>query len=171
MAGRGPVPKPDSVRRRRNVATSAAVLPSQKEMRERWKGKRLPAHMRLPGRPDGDEWEDRTVAWWREVMKSPQATRYLDSDLGGLFLAFVLIDEFYKIASLDRMTKGRLAQMGKLAGEIRQQIARYGLTPRDRLSLHWGVAADEEDEAPRRGPASVTAMKDYRDVLGDGEPS
>lgn len=169
MAGRGPVPKPDSVRRRRNVATSAAVLPSQKNMRARWKGRKLPSHMRLPDRPDGEAWEDRTVAWWRDVMRSPQATRYLDADLGGLYIAFVLIDEFYKIAALDRLTKGRLAQMGKLASEIRQQIARYGLTPRDRLSLHWGVTPDEEDEGPKRGPAPVTKMQDYRGSLGEGE--
>lgn len=170
MAGRGAPPLPDSVRRRRNVATSAAVLPSQAEMRRRFKGRRgskLPKHLRLPERPDQAPWQDATVAWWQETVTSPMGTQFLDADLHGLFMAFVLIDEFYVEAGSDRFARGHIGRLTMLATEVRQQIARYGLTPRDRLSLHWGIGQDEE-EAPKGsgGAPPRTNITDIRDALG-----
>lgn len=164
MAGRGPAPKPDSIRSRRNRHTTAATLPSEREIRERLRGKKLP---RLPRRTDGEEWDRRTSDWWREAMRSPMAEQYLAADRHGLLLAFTLIDEFYDQADDARGSKGRVSRLVMLAVEIRQQIARFGLTPRDRLSLHWHVPPDEEDEAPR-GPGGPPAkIEDYRQALGE----
>ena len=95
-------------------------------------------------------------------------TQYLDADLSGLYLAFVLIDEFYVEASSDRTARGHVGRLTMLATEVRQQIARYGLTPRDRLSLHWGIARDEED-APTGGAGGTPArpkVVDIRSTLG-----
>lgn len=171
MPGRGPTPKPDASRRRRNVATSAAVLPSQRSMRERFKGRRgskLPKSLQLPPALSGREWHQRTLDWWQEAVTSPMATRWLDADRHGLYAAFEIIDEFYFQLEEPRGTKGRAGRIGLLAAEIRQQIARFGLSPRDRLALHWAVADDEEDETPKRGgggrpPSRIT---DYRASLG-----
>jgi len=163
MAGRGAPPKPDSSRARRNRATTAATLESQKAAHERHRGERLP---KLPARPpDAEPWDKRTVAWWRETMRSPMAGQYLDADLPVLHVAFELIDEFYATLETARGTKGRRPALIGLALEIRQQIARFGLTPRDRLSLHWAVPADEEDDpdGPRAAPPP---MVDPRFKLG-----
>lgn len=171
MAGRGVPPKPDSVRRRRNVATSAAVLPSQAEMRRRFRGRRgtkLPKHLVLPPRPDGEPWQQRTLDWWQETVTSPMATQYLDADLHGLYMAFALIDEFYVELASSRRARGHIGRLTMLAVEVRQQVARFGITPRDRLSLHWGVA-DDEVEQPKGGGdggAPTPRVTDIRSRLG-----
>lgn len=171
MAGRGPTPKPDASRRRRNPATTASVLPSQKEMTARFRGRRgthLAARLRLPPRPDGQEWLQQSLDWWQEVVHSPMATRYVDADRHGLYMAFALIDEFYReLASTP--SKGRAGRLAQLAVEVRQQIARYGLTPRDRLSLHWGIADDEEEDQPRGGGQGPSNLSDFRSALGTEE--
>ncbi len=169
MAGRGPAPKPDAVRARRNRHTTASTLPSQAERRLQLRGVKLP---RLPRRPDDREWDKRTVDWWREVMRSPMGAEYLDADLHQLAMVFELIDEFYDQLDTERGTKGRISRLAMLSTEIRQQVARFGIAPRDRLSLHWHVPKDEAPAAPEgSGTRSPTPIGDYRDALGGEEPS
>lgn len=169
MGGRGPAPKPDSLRARRNVATSASVLPSQDAMRQVFRGRRgtkLPKHLQLPPRPDDQPWQPRTVEWWQDAVTSPMGTRYLDADLHGLYLAFAIIDTFYREV-IDGPSRGHIGRLTMLATEVRQQIARYGLTPRDRLSLHWAIAEDEDQRSPRGGtPSPRDKVTDIRNVLG-----
>lgn len=130
------------------------------------RGKKLPVHLQLPPHPSGRDWSERTIEWWEDAVTSPMGTRYTRADLHGLVVAFVIIDEFYVQASADMTARGAIGRLTMLATEARQQIARYGLTPRDRLSLHWAIAADPEEQ-DRRGPAPTpTPIDDYRAALG-----
>lgn len=82
------------------------------------------------------------------------AGEYLPSDVDGLGRLAILVDEFYK--TLDP----------KLMTEIRQQEARFGLSPVDRSRLQWEVAKGEEADR-RRTPKQreQSAGDDPREVL------
>lgn len=140
-------------------------------MRSKFRGRRgtkLPIHLRLPERIEGEEpWTRQAVSWWQEVATSPQSTVYTEADRHGLYLAFSLIDEFYRELATPAATRGRVGRLTMLAVEIRQQIARYGLTPRDRLSLHWAIEDDEDETTPTgNGPKGNVTKVDFRSGLG-----
>ena len=88
---------------------------------------REPARQRAPGLPGSRKWQSMTRRWWQAVWRSPMAKEFLKVDLHGLYRLAVLVDEFWSKPST------------KLAGEIRQQQAAYGLTPIDRRRLQWEV--------------------------------
>ena len=96
-------------------------------------------------------------------------TQYLDADMHGLYLVFALIDEFYRELAEPVATRGRIGRLSMLSVEIRQQIARYGLTPRDRLALHWSIAADDEEATgPDAGGGGTRGnVTDFRSALGE----
>lgn len=101
-------------------------------------------------------------------MRSPMAQQYLAEDLQHLGMVFELIDEFYHQVRDDRERKGRIGRLVMLSTEIRQQVARFGLAPRDRLSLHWHVPIDD-DEPSKAGPERPPNIADFRDTLGGEE--
>lgn len=144
MAGRGPAPKPAALRQRTNRKAGATAL-------DRAASVRVPA---LPN-PDQRSWHRLTLAWWRDVWRSPMATEYLPSDVSGLARLALLIDQFY--VTLD----------SRLMAEIRLQEARFGLSPVDRSRLQWEVAKGEEADRRRKPTAKQRDAEqgDPRDVL------
>jgi hypothetical protein len=86
------------------------------------------------------------------------APEYDASDLHGLVLLAVLVDEFWVEPSKD------------LAGEIRLQRQCFGLTPIDRRRLQWEIDRGEEAAAEtekRREAAKPVAVEgpDPRSLL------
>lgn len=145
------------------------MLPSEAAMRDHWRGRRghnLPKQLQLPTRPDGESWDELTLAWWQEAITSPMGTRFLAADVAGLRFAFVLVDEFYR-EWRQGPSRGWHGRLQILAVEVRQQIARFGLSPRDRLALHWGVAEDEELQPAGGDGPKPRNVSDIRSVLGE----
>ena len=112
---------------RRNKVASAASLPTEDLARKR--RRRAP---KLPTLVVGQErpWHPLTLAFWREVWRSPMAGQFLAADVHGLYVLALLVDEFW------------LAPTKEMASEIRQQRMCFGLTPLDRRRLAWQISAD-----------------------------
>lgn len=132
----GPTPKPSAIRQRRNKVTTAAKLEGGPVL------KRLPA---LPRRPEGHEWDPRTLAWWRDLRRSPMSAEFIESDRHGLFLLADLVDRYWKTGSLN------------VAKEIRLQGASFGLTPIDRRRLQWEVKPSGSQERTVRRTVEAPA--------------
>lgn len=150
---RGRPPKPPEMRQRRNRSSTIATLPPPEESAKN----KVPP---LPPREKSSErWHAKVVAWWDSVWKSPMAAEYLDSDVkGGLYL----VAELYQ-----QLWAGNGEDVARLAGEIRQQEIRFGLSPIDRRRLQWEIEKGEqagERTQRRRGLRSVEG-KDPREVL------
>lgn len=64
------------------------------------------------------------------------------SDLHGLLMLAVLVDDFWLAESPTTRSK--------LAGEIRQQSQRFGLSPLDRRRLQWEIEHISDAPEPRR---------------------
>ena len=121
----GPLPKDPEQRHRRNKAATAATL------REPDPGEVCIPNLPIELFPD-DKPHDAVVRWWYAIWSSPMAGNWLPSDLEGLCLLAVLRHRFFDHPS------------ATLAGEIRQQESRFGLSPLDRRRLEWRI------ELPRR---------------------
>lgn len=104
-----------------------------------------------------------TRAYWTMLLEAPQASEYLPSDWRRLQMVIVPIVERFNRAVDD----GDDARIVKLAAELRQQEADFGLTPSSRLRMRWtvhrpgqtsGDAGEEKPEAkPRRRRSSGDA--------------
>lgn len=146
----GPPPKHSSARARRNKVTTHAVLTAD--------------HAIVAPELPGEHWHPMTIEWWRDVWASPMAPEFDDSDRHGLYVLAALVNDFwFAPTAKDRK---------ELAAELRQQGARFGLSPIDRRRLQWEVAKVEEaqDQRARKAtPAKTTARKkaagDPRDIL------
>src|SRR5213593_5246146 len=126
---KGPTPKPPTLRQRRNrVATRAVLTLSSARTR------------RTPPLPDGRDWHPLSVAYWRSIWRSPMAGEYLDVDVGGLYLLMDLVDRYWTEPST------------RLASEIRQQRAEFGVTPISRRRLQWEVERAESVTRKRTRP-------------------
>ena len=142
------LPKDPSVRARRNRSTTKAVLSRDRVVA-------------APGLPDR-EWSPATRSWWANLWASPMGPEFDASDLHGLLMLAVLVDDFWSAdAPSSRMS---------LAAEIRQQSQRFGLSPIDRRRLQWEVERVEDAQekgARRRGrvPAPSRRSADPRSVL------
>ena len=79
------------------------------------------------------------------------AAEYLEADVHGLYMLGALIDLFWRKPS------------AKLAGEIRQQSACFGLDPISRRRLQWSI--EKAETAKRRRPAAAVPGVDPREVL------
>lgn len=124
----GPLPKDPALRQRRNKGTSKATLRASGE--PLWK--RGPA---LPKREAG--WCAMTVAWWRDVWRSPMAKEYLRADVHGLFRVAILMERFWEQPS------------ESLDARICAQEERYGLSPLARRRLEWKAERAQEGTAKR----------------------
>lgn len=146
----GPVPKPASQRRRRNVSTTARTLrPVSGEVEI----PKLPTR-RIDGRPA--KWRAETLDWWQRLWHSPMAPEFDDSDLDGLRELALLIDKFWREQTVD------------LAREVRLQRAEFGLSPISRRRLQWEIDRGEEAAqrtAERRSPKAAT-VPDPRAITG-----
>ncbi|PRY56451.1 hypothetical protein [Glycomyces artemisiae] len=139
----GQLPKEDPARR--NKSTSKATL--------------NPDHdVQAPLLPKGRTWDWQTESWWRDIWASPMASEYDDSDKHGLFRLAVLVDDYWTTDNANTRVK--------LAAEIRQQGALYGITPLDRRRLQWEVARGDEAEQKNRRRTAEQAPP----ATGDGAP-
>lgn len=125
---RGRTPKDPDARQRRNKASTAAVLeaPDHRKLK-------VPT---LTQQILGSRVHASTRRWWNTIWRSPMAPRWLASDIEGLYLVAILRNEFFGKPT------------ATVAAEIRQQEARFGLTPIDRRRLDWRI------EGPRETPAA-----------------
>lgn len=145
----GPAPKPSGLRQRRNKATTATTLP-------------MDPGVTAPPPPPG--LGKRATEWWIRAWASPMAREWLSSDIPGLELVAELWDGLYKSDTPSLKVK--------LAGEIRLQEARFGLSPMDRRRLQYeierGDEADSRTRKRRRSQQDEPAQDemDPRDALG-----
>ena len=111
--------------------------------------------LKPPTLPKGRRWDALTKQWWADIWASPMAPEYLKADTGGLFRLALLVDAFWA-GSMDV----------RLAAEIRQEQAAYGLSPLDRRRLEWTIEKTEQEKARRkkRAPRAVKG-DDPRNIL------
>jgi hypothetical protein len=168
----GPPPKAPGLRQRRNKASTRARLsssgrpprdgvrppalpirgcacggPAPEPARKKKRGRGRPRNPApVCGACNGTgvvPWNPQVKAWWARLWSSPMAAEYIEADLDALFMLASLKDEFWT----------RSPGNGKLAGEIRQEEARFGLTPLDRRRLEWGLDKPPEDDDDGKGKA------------------
>jgi hypothetical protein len=88
-------------------------------------------------------WHHLTKAWWSRVWSSPMGPEYIEADLDGLYITAGLVDVFWQTGGTD----------ARIAGEIRQQMARFGMSPLDRRRLEWTIERPDDDEqSPSSAP-------------------
>jgi hypothetical protein len=138
------MPKPAGTRARRNKASTARTLSTVHDVK-------------APALPSTREWHVQTLEWWRDVWASPMAPEYDDSDLHGLYLLAVLVDQFWENPS------------ATLAAEIRLQRQCFGLTPIDRRRLQWEIDRGEEAAGKTRKRREAVAPKP-KPVASDEDP-
>lgn len=146
----GPLPKPATIRQRRNRSTSRAMLPAEMEPLQR---PNLPACPNEPGK-----WHRMARRWWAEVWASPMHYEFLGGDLPALFRLLALVDRFWKTGSL------------AVAKEIRLMEREFGLTPLSRRRLEWSVVQAEESKEKfeeRHVRRARVIDADPRELLGD----
>lgn len=100
-------------------------------------------------------WHPLVLAWWKDVWASPMAVEFLKADTHGLFVLAELRDQFWNTG--DR----------ELAGEIRLQEQRFGLSSLDRRRLQWEVerVQQAQQRRPAERPAPRRQVKDPRAFL------
>lgn len=154
MGQRGPLPKPDALRQRRNPRPAAQTLPTE----EQSASQEVPP---LPPRTEGD-WHPMAAEWWATVWRSPMASQWLAADMkGGLYRLAELWHAFW--------TASTSAARMEIAKELRLQETGFGLTPMDRKRLEWEIDK-REDAAPvaeeqRKAVGAPDPRSDPRAVL------
>jgi hypothetical protein len=141
----GPAPKHSSARARRNKVTTHAVLKAD--------------HAIVAPELPGDSWHPMTLAWWRDIWASPMAPEFDESDTHGLYVLASLVNDFW-FAETAKDRKD-------LAAELRQQGARFGLSPIDRRRLQWEVEKVEQAQDQRARKQSTPAKAARKPAGGD----
>lgn len=138
----GPHPKPAHLRQRTNKKSTHATIEP-------------PADVKVPPLPKvKGPWSALTKGWWARVWASPMASQYLETDVDGLGRLAMLVNRFYE----------KPHQL--LLAEIRQQEARFGLSPLDRSRLQWQIAqADQAEQKRKPAEQPKRASGDPRRVL------
>ncbi|MHA0288281.1 phage terminase small subunit [Mycobacterium sp. C3-094] len=137
----GPPPKDPSVRARTNKTVTRAVL--EKPARR---------SVRIPPLPRTIDWYPEVKAWWKDLWESEPRKEWIDVDIHLLYVAARL----YQMM-LDPETKVTAAKA--LAGEYRQILVQFGLTPMARRSLQWEVLRVEDAAAARKAAAKKAPAK------------
>lgn len=139
-------PKDPAIRQRRNKAATRAKLAASPT------GPVPP----LPAKGYAGKrgWNTLTRQWWADVWRSPMATKFLRADLHGLYMLAALVDQFWT------------APHPQLAGEIRLQGQRFGLSPIDRWRLQWELRdTPPAAEAPKPQAVTPPPADDPRNIL------
>lgn len=130
----GPLPKDPETRARGNperVPFKLVEIPNVEQPD-------LPEYFRYEGRKI--KFPARTVEWWAQWNGSPLAQGFTDHDWSYLLDTAVLHAQFW-------LGLGSV----RIAGELRNRLAKFGVTPADRARLRiMFVTADEAEEAKRR---------------------
>ncbi|MBN1220083.1 MAG: hypothetical protein JXM69_14240 [Anaerolineae bacterium] len=143
----GPLPKAEHLRRKKKHYPSAALLPPEEAPIKR-----------MPQLPKGVDWLPETRQWWETVWHSPMSQEFLRSDVPGLQMLAMLVDQFYREPKTS------------LAAEIRLQARQYGLDPLSRRRLEWSVARleDARDKLDEKRSRSARIIDvDPRSVLDE----
>lgn len=152
MAGRGPAPKAEDKRRRRNASPSTTALVSDGVLR----GSPLPRSgwmVRVDGESVNLEWPEPTKGWWLNWRKSAQAQTFSPADWDFLLETAVLHARFW-------------TGDHSVAGELRLRVAKFGATPEDRMRLKVKIETPGQPDQPAgQASATVTAITDRRKRL------
>lgn len=127
MGSRGPAPKENAIRR--NKHDHAVEISTEKQ----------------PGRSLNKTLGISTGGakrFWKTWSESPQSATWIETDWIELEITTVLVDQLYQ---------GDY----KLAGEIRQRVAKWGATNEDRARLRMKL--EEEAEEQKENPPSPKA--------------
>ncbi|MGW0930691.1 phage terminase small subunit [Streptomyces sp. NPDC002644] len=124
MGSRGPAPKDNAVRRNNHEYASEISSDSRP-------GRALPNH--LKGLCAGAK------RFWSKWSEAPQTEGWLETDWLELESTTLLVDVLYKGET-------------KVAGEIRQRVAKWGATAEDRARLRMKIEAPKTEEGPEEAP-------------------
>lgn len=129
-----PLPKTAATRARTNKSSTHRHL-------------ELTHDVEAPKLPAGRKWQKATRDWWRDVWASPMAPEYDSSDVHGLFMLAVMVDDFWVEPSTVK------------AAEIRLQRQCFGLSPIDRRRLQWEIDRGDSAQAKTRKRREASSPK------------
>lgn len=129
---RGPAPKGNAVRR--NTHSHAQELSANTQP-----GRELPKAL---GIQTGG-----ARRFWKTWSSAPQTSGWVETDWAELELTTKLVDGLY------------LGDL-KLAGEIRQRVAKWGATVEDRARLRMTIESESHEEAPKPAEGSKAVDMD-----------
>lgn len=165
---KGSLPKPPDERERRN---SPAGYGPQVPLR--WDGVQRGPDLPL-GLP-GIKWSTMTLKWWDVWRNSAQAMVMLPTDWATMLETALLVNDYWtpkreamtdKNGKIQHRTVSRSTVERKaLAGEIRQRMALYGATYRDRQLCGMIIDNSSEEEAMAAVVAEFTKQVDYLEIL------
>lgn len=140
MAGRGPTPKPEERRARKNKSHVGLTVVESEPVPQ----PPLPEVM-----PNGEPWPGRTVEWWQMWGVDPLAAEFRPTDWSELMDCAVIHGLYWS---------GEV----KLAGELRLRTAKFGATAEDRARLRIQFAAVDEAEDKRKRRRSAEQGQRYK---------
>lgn len=134
MPGRGPAPKPDDRRARRNKdEIPGTPLRFVRAVQ--------------PALPPGVRWHARTRQWWAMWGASPQAEHFMATDWDFLIDTALMHHAMWS------------KKQWTLAAEVRLRVGKFGATPEDRARLRMQFAS--ADEADSRRPPAPSSRERY----------
>jgi hypothetical protein len=131
----GPVPAPDSQRRRRNATVAMTQLPMEGYAGE------IP-DWPLETATEAELWR------WEQVWRSPAAALWVRMGPA----TYLLVARYVRDALIVENDSHTTVAIAHLHAEVRQLEDRLGLSPLAMLRLRWEIVADEVEE--KRKPAS-----------------
>lgn len=139
MAGRGPAPKPNGRRARRNVDTSPTTILRFEEAEQ-------------PDLPEGFPWPEETIRWWQMWRDSPQSEHFGSTDWSFLLDTAILHANLWGNGDTTVLP------------ELRIRVAKFGATPEDRARLRMQFAEADEADAKRPADSRPSARERARVV-------
>lgn len=159
----GPLPKPDDLRRRRNLEGKASRL-------ERRQGEPPPIGARR-----GDlEWDDEVLDWWDRAWRSQMASRWHEAEINVVRRYCDLYQSWLDLLNGDRIFHLSSKVLGSdavrvlitvetssttlLAGMVAIED-RLGLSPVSRRRLNWELDDDNDSAAPEPKTGKARARR------------
>ena len=135
MAGRGPAPKQNGKRARRNVDQTPTTILRFEEAEQ-------------PSMPEGFPWPDATLECWDMWRDCPQAEHFGSTDWSFLLDTAILHAQLWGNGDTS------------VLAELRIRVAKFGATPEDRARLRMQFAeADSADSKRPQGSARPSARE------------
>lgn len=157
MAGHGPAPKKNAARRNSGPEHTNLTAPTQATdlvIGDEAMGPELPKGEWVL--PEQTDWHPMTKQWWEHWRHSPQACRMLSQPDWDFLLDTALLHHVM-------WTKGRW----EFASEVRIRVAKFGVTPEDRMRLRQDIAVPDATAAGDAPGASVTSIESRRSRIKD----